>query len=181
MDATDAYRSTRPLFSTAFTLALALGLFLPLVVRTATSLEPYPAVLFPGGVPLLRIVDGQALVYSLTAYARGPNGEFIRLNEPRLIAPLPPHYWYAVVGNEFGQSITPTKQLRIRKFRNLRMRRRVASPEARRDALAWLAKQVEKRRRRCSIVWRAQELMFDLRKGREISTTELGESTLVFD
>jgi hypothetical protein len=149
---------------------LALALTIPLVLRTATTLEPYPALLFPGGVPVLSITDGKALVYYLVLSARTADGRVERLDERKLIEPMPAHYLSAIVDGRFGQDTNPTQSLKIRRVGTIRIPRHVPTPEQRRAALTWIAGQVrEQSPQAAALMWQTLIGRFDLRTGRELS------------
>jgi len=153
------------LFSSRATVALALLLGVPFVVRTLTNVEPFPALLFPAGAVKVPVVEGHALFPYFLAYARTPSG-LTRLDPGELLLPLPAHYFFDIATRTLGQS-SPKQEVAFKHMTKVSVPRYVATPEERREVTLWLSRRV---RERCpgatELVLRPQAARFDLAQHR---------------
>ena len=127
------------------------------------------------------VSDGKASVSYLVLLARQPDGALHRLDARRLLAPMPADYLWAVLGNQFGQSTAPTKEITFRKgFGSVRVPRVVPDAQSRRRADEWLSRRVhEQQPDATALVVRTQAAEFDLTLGRETSTKTADETVFI--
>lgn len=83
------------MFSVRFTIVLIFVLMIPFILRTLSyRLEPYPALLFPGGEGMVSVpLDSAITNYQFTelhGYREGIGWE--KIDEFELIKPVPQHY-----------------------------------------------------------------------------------------
>lgn len=128
-----------PLFPFRFTLLLAVVLAGPLLVRTAfPSLEPYPAALLPAGSSKLDLSGDEIQFEQLVIMGLDEKDQWVEVEVAKFLDPIPPHYLYVILENEFGLSEAPRRQLQSRLFA-LSVSRRQFTPEQERETKQWLS------------------------------------------
>lgn len=126
------------LFSNWFTLGFACLLLVPAALTVWTPLEPFPAVMLPGGGPALRVDKGEATFTALRLAARDGAGKFQRLVVNEFIEPIPDYYIHSMLRDGFGLS----KRLRPLRVHvgpvAFRVPRRERSKQERESLVDWL-------------------------------------------
>lgn len=134
----------RPLFGAVATAGIAVVLALPFATLTLADLEPYPAVIFPGGGEIAATLDGDVVTfYTETLIGVGLDGAETPIAAAELLDPIPPSHLTGIVGTEFGQDLSPSTSIHIRKTPlTFDVPRHVPSAEDRAAARRWLAERL---------------------------------------
>lgn len=134
----------KPLFSLKFTTFLSIVLFVPFVMKTANSqLEPYPALLLPAGAGKLNLEEKIIKVNTIAIYGYDLQGKLQKIDSQEFLAPIPRHYLYAIVDNEFGLSTKTIDEIWLRGLgEKIERKRKPISPENQKLAKFWLSKRL---------------------------------------
>lgn len=112
----DTPRSDRPLFGLGTSLLVAAALACPFAFMTATTLEPFPAVIFPGGGALAaRLSDDEVTFYNTSLIAARDDGTEVVLDVATFLDPIPSSYLSGLLDTRFGQDRSPTTPVTFRK------------------------------------------------------------------
>lgn len=90
------------MFSLRFTIFLLLVLFIPLSLRTLKQIEPYPAVLLPSGVSLIKKVNNQVKLKVKKLYAIDKTGNWKKVDLRLLLHPIPLQFSEGLASKDFG-------------------------------------------------------------------------------
>ncbi len=169
----------RPIFSAKFTLILAVLFVLPLSVQTLIGVEPWPAMLLPGGGSRIEVKDGCAKFSVLRVTVESDGVEAQRLDPVRLLEPIPVQYINGLSKRNFGQERGETR-FRLRYFGNeWTVARTPPTPEAARDARYWLAKRVREMGYSGDLlVFRWSMITVDLQSGDELDRNDESETVV---
>lgn len=169
----------RPLFSAKFTLVLAVLFVLPLCVRTLIGVEPWPAMLLPGGGSRIEVKDGYAKFRVLRVTVESDGAEAQRLDPVRLLEPIPVQYIKGMSKRNFGQDPSETR-IRLLYFGNKwTVTRPPPTLEAARDARDWLAKRVREMGYSGDLlVFRWSMITVDLQTGEELDRDDESETVV---
>lgn len=171
----------KPVFTLKFTIYLIIALFFPFVIKTANSkLEPYPAIILPSGAKKLNLKEGVIHVNNLSIYGYDLQGKLQKIDTKKILAPIPNHYLYAIVDNEFGLSTKITDEILLRGLgKKIEIKRKVASSEERQLAKLWLSNKLKDLGlSNLSIVVRYELKKLEINTGKEVSKEITNEKNI---
>jgi len=157
------------LFSKTFTLGLACFLLVPAGLSALTELEPFPAVMLPGGGDPLRVRGGVATFTDLSLSGKDQHGKLRRLVVNEFIDPIPEQYVHAMLSDGFGLSDPRPVPVKLGGFQ-FRVPRRTRSKQAHEDLVAWLRARLHEFGLADNVlVVRRDTLKVDMASGKEVS------------
>jgi hypothetical protein len=174
--------SGKPPFSPRATLAIGLALAIPFALRSATTVEPYPAVLFPAGAGKVSLDRGAVIVPLLSIKGRDGQGVPRELPAEKLLAPIPVQYLWSLAARDFGQAPPTPLTLALKKGGPERTFSRPAPDAAsRREARLWLADRLHAAQLQGPLLIDLDEVAFDRATGRELSRKRVSERHVSLD
>jgi len=163
------------LFSTRFTLALAIYLLGGAALAFFTPFEPFPAVMLPGGGEPVPIKDGVARFESVGLWGRTPEGEKKRIVVSDFLAPIPDYYVFGVARTGFGYTNPKPRKVELGPF-VFRVSQPERSREMRREVVVWLQHRLhEAGLAEDSLMVRKDEIEIDMASDRELARKRLSE------
>lgn len=168
-------------FSPKFTLLLGLYLIVPFAISTLTGLPVWPAILFPVGSGKLYIGDGNVAFAHLSFRAFDRQGNPRELDRGELFAPIPIGYSGGMADAELGLSEATRRVIWVRGLRRqISIARRVPDRTLRDEVAGWWSARLRKRGLSADrIVLRRDEVVVEVKTGREVSRSPIDERTIV--
>ena len=179
-------KNYKPLFPIKFTLLLVIILVVPLLRRIFVGGEPYPAILLPSGATKINLANETVSVRIISIYGYGRDGRLHRITAQQLLSPIPNHYLFGIVRNEFGLTGKTDIKLwdKILNMINVEIKRKnIQNKEENiQEAKTWLKHKLEGLElSNSSIIVRHELLEIDRTTGKEVTNKINNEQVFELD
>ena len=167
-------------FSLVFTSVLCVYLAVPFAIESLTGLLTFPAILLPVGSGKLSVVDGTVAFEHLSFRGFDREERAQELDPGRFFAPVPIGYSGAMANNALGLSEETTQSVWVKGARfSVKLPRHVPDRALRDETAAWLSDRLGRLGLSPDrIVIRRDEIVVEVKSGREISSRPLDERTI---
>lgn len=167
-------------FSPRFTLLLGLYLLVPFAIKTLTGLPVWPAILFPVGSGKLYVANGKVAFGHLSFQGFDREGNRRELDRAELFAPIPIGYSGGMADAELGLSEATTRLVWVRGLRRqISIARRVPDLALRSEVAGWWSARLQDRGLSPDrIVIRRDEMIVEVKSGREVGRRLIDERTI---
>ncbi len=176
------------MFSLRFTLVLLAVLLIPYFLRSkyGVALEPYPAVMLPSGSGTVDVDPDKTKVKFTSLYALNTEGTWSKVDNARLLYPIPIQYLNPILAKEFGLkenagAIRPGIQSELAGNLSMAWAKQITEQD-KKEARAWLGKKLKQQNFQESSLKVVQTVeTISIPDGRKLNSRVAYENTLRLD
>lgn len=119
-------------------------LFAPFYLTYIEHLEPYPAVIMPGGASVIDINKDELTFGETSVLVEHADGSQTRITPSTLLDPIPNQYFHAIINRQFGIAEPNYHSVRLGVWELRAADRPRVSDSQRQEVSAWLRQQLNK-------------------------------------